>query len=83
MVTIRHGTAASSFARQTLTDKKRPIPSWIASSRSQAPQLPNYVSAAFGSLDQPWKPCCLRSAYGGICCHRFKPRNMTDDMFLA
>ena len=43
----------------------------------------SYVSAAFGSLDQPWKPGHLRSAYGAICCHRFKPRNMTDDIFLA
>jgi len=42
-----------------------------------------YVSAAFGSLDQPWKPGHLRSAYAAICCHRFKPRNMTDDIFLA
>jgi Telomere resolvase len=25
----------------------------------------------------------LRSAYGAICCHRFKPKNMTDDIFLA
>jgi hypothetical protein len=26
------------------------------------PQLPKYVSAAFGSLDLPWKPGHLRSA---------------------
>jgi hypothetical protein len=39
--------------------------------------------AAFGSLDQPWKPGHLRSAYGAICCHKFKPRNQTDDIFLA
>jgi hypothetical protein len=38
---------------------------------------------AFGSLDWPWKPRHLRSAYGAICCHRFKPKNMTDDIFLA
>jgi Telomere resolvase len=25
----------------------------------------------------------LRSAYGAICCHKFKPKNMTDDIFLA
>jgi hypothetical protein len=59
------------------------MPSWIASPRSQPPQLPKYVSTAFGSLDQPWKPGYLRSAYGAICCHRFKPRNMTNDIFLA
>jgi hypothetical protein len=47
------------------------------------PQLPKYVSAAFDSLDQPWKPGHLRSAYAAICCHRFKPKNITDDIFLA
>jgi len=47
------------------------------------PQLPKYISHAFGSLDQPWKPGYLRSAYGAICCHRFKPQNQTDDIFLA
>jgi hypothetical protein len=46
-------------------------------------QLPKYVSAAFGSLDQPWKPGHLRSAYAAICCNRFKPPNQTDDIFLA
>jgi hypothetical protein len=40
-------------------------------------------SAAFGSLDLPWKPGHLRSAYGALCCHRFKPQNQTDDIFLA
>jgi hypothetical protein len=34
-------------------------------------------------LINPWKPGHLRSAYGAICCHRFKPKNMTDDIFLA
>src|SRR4029077_18633071 len=47
------------------------------------PQLPKYVSAAFGSLDQPWKPGYLRSAYGAICCHRFKPPNQTEYIVLA
>jgi Telomere resolvase len=47
------------------------------------PQLPKYISHAFGSLDKPWKPGYLRSAYGAICCHKFKPRNQTDDIFLA
>jgi hypothetical protein len=41
--------------------------------------LPKYISHAFGSLDQAWKPGYLRSAY----CHRFKPPNQTDDIFLA
>jgi hypothetical protein len=31
----------------------------------------------------PWKPGRLRSAYGAICCHRFKPQTITDDIFLA
>jgi hypothetical protein len=47
------------------------------------PQLPKYIPHAFGYLDQPWKPGYLRSAYGAICCHRFKPQNQTDDIFLA
>jgi internalin A len=41
------------------------------------------VSAAFGSLDLPWKPGHLRSACGALCCHKFKPKNITDDIFLA
>ena len=36
-----------------------------------------YVSAAFGSVDQPWRPGYLCSAYRAIFCHKFKPRNMT------
>jgi hypothetical protein len=50
---------------------------------SAPPQLPKYVSPAFGSLELPWKPGHLRSAYGAICCHKFKPKNQTDDIFLA
>jgi hypothetical protein len=30
------------------------------------PQLPKYISHAFGSLDQPWKPGYLRSAYSSV-----------------
>jgi hypothetical protein len=48
-----------------------------------SPQPPKYVSAAFGSLALPWKPGHLRSAYAAICCHRFKPKNMTEDIFIA
>jgi hypothetical protein len=47
------------------------------------PQLPKYISHAFGSLDQPWKPGYLRSAYGAICCYKFKPKNQTDDHLLS
>jgi hypothetical protein len=53
------------------------------STPSTGPRLPKYVSAAFGSLDLPWKPGHLRSAYGAICCHKFKPKNQTDDIFLV
>jgi Telomere resolvase len=41
------------------------------------------VKIAFGQGDLSWKPGHLRRAYGAICCHRFKPKNMTDDIFLA
>jgi hypothetical protein len=59
------------------------FPSPEAVNTTTGPQLPKYVSAAFGSLDLPWKPGHLRSAYGAICCHKFKPKNQTDDIFLA
>ena len=44
--------------------------------------LNNEVKLAFGQGDLSWKPGHLRSAYGAIC-HKFKPKNMTDDIFLA
>ena len=53
------------------------FPSPKAVNTSTGPQLPKYVSAAFGSLDLPWKPGHLRSAYDAICCHRFKIRTGT------
>ena len=59
------------------------FPSPDAVNTTTGPQLPKYISHAFGSLDQPWKPGYLRSAYGAICCHKFKPKNQTDDIFLA
>jgi hypothetical protein len=59
------------------------FPSPKAVNTTTGPQLPKYVSAAFGSLGNPWKPGYLRSAYGAICCHMFKPHNITDDIFLA
>jgi hypothetical protein len=59
------------------------FPSPEAVNTTTGPQLPKYVSAAFGSLDLPWKPGHLRSAYGALCCHKFKPKNQTDDIFLA
>jgi hypothetical protein len=38
-------------------DAKYPLKESLSAS---SPQLPKYVSAAFGSLDQPWKPGHLR-----------------------
>jgi hypothetical protein len=45
--------------------------------------LNNEVKTAFGQGNLRWKPGHLRSAYGAICCKLFKPKNMTDDIFLA
>jgi hypothetical protein len=59
------------------------FPSADAVNTTIGPQLPKYISHAFSSQDQPWKPGYLRNAYGAICCHRFKPQNQTDDIFLA
>ena len=75
----------------SLPKKKFPFPALIFSgfpspdavNTTTSPQLPKYVSHAFGSLDQPWKPGHLRSAYAAICCHRFKLKNMTEDIFIA
>ena len=89
------GTSFEPYPIPVLADPKKIIqaidrlrdlktfPSAEAVNTTTSPQLPKYVTAAFGSLDQPWKPGHLRSAYGTICCHRFKPKNMTDDIFLA
>src|SRR5215510_11228419 len=89
------GTAQEPYPIPVLADPKKIIqaidqlrdlktfPSADAVNTTTSPQLPKYVTAAFGSLAQPWKPGYLRSAYGAICCHKFKPKNMTDDIFLA
>jgi Telomere resolvase len=69
-------TEAQSKLRESVKEKK-------VQKRYDEEFKRQYVSAAFGSLDQPWKPGHLRSAYAAICCHRFKPRNMTEDIFLA
>ena len=61
----------------------KPFPSLHAVHVTTSPQLSKYVPASFSSLDLPWKPGHLRSAYAAICCHRFKPKNMTDDIFIA
>jgi hypothetical protein len=64
------------------------VPFTAQQSRHRTDAIPatsgrSFLSHAFGSLDQPWKPGYLRSAYEAICCHRFKPQNQTDDIFLA
>jgi Telomere resolvase len=45
--------------------------------------LNNEVKVAFGQGDFRWKPGHLRSAYSAICCQKFKPQNMTDDIFIS
>jgi hypothetical protein len=89
------GTSSEPYIIHVLADPKKLIqaldrlrdlksfPSPDAVNTITGPQLPKYVSATFGSLDLPWKPGHLRSAYGVICCHRFKTQNQTDDIFLA
>jgi hypothetical protein len=70
----------------TLPDQLRALKTFASAdavNTTTGPQLPKYISAAFGSLDKHWKPGYLRSAYGAICCHKFKPGNQTDDIFLA
>jgi hypothetical protein len=47
------------------------------------PQLPKYVSAAFGSLDLPLETRPPAQRLRRLCCHKFKPKNITDDIFLA
>jgi hypothetical protein len=59
------------------------IRSFSAHKRHGCPQFNmKPVALTFGQGDLSWKPGHLRS-YGAICCHRFKPKNMTDDIFLA
>jgi hypothetical protein len=69
-------------ALDTLRDLKS-FPSPKAVNTTTGPQLPKYVSAAFGSLDQPWKPGHLRSAYGAICCLKFKRRVRASQHFRS
>jgi len=45
--------------------------------------LNNEVKIAFGQGNLSWKPGHLRSAYAAICCHKFKPQNMTPDIVMA
>src|SRR6516225_9441963 len=69
-------------ARDRLRDLKS-FASPDAVNTTTGPQLSKYISHAFGSLDKPWRPGYLRSAYGAICCHLFKPKKQTDGIFLA
>src|SRR5271166_165091 len=57
------------------------VPIRMLNAPISAPKTPSII--AFGQGDLSWKPGHLRSAYGAICCHKFKPKNMTDDIFLA
>ena len=66
-------------ALETLRTLKS-FPSPDAVNTTTGPQLPSYV---FAPSTCPWKLGHLRSAYGAICCHRFKPENQTEDIFLA
>jgi Telomere resolvase len=90
------GTSSEPYLIPVLGDPKKLVqaldtlrslksfPSPKAVNTTTGPQLPKYVSDAFGSPERPWwKPGYLRSAYGAICCHKFKPKNQTDDIFLA
>ena len=86
------GTSFEPYPIPVLADPKKIIhalaqlrdlksfPSADAVNTTTGPQLPKYVSAAFGSLDLPWKPGHLRSAYGAICCpterDAFGPRSL-------
>jgi hypothetical protein len=87
------GTSSEPYLIPVLGDPKKLVqaldtlrslksfPSPKAVNTTTGPQLPKYVSDAFGSPERPWwKPGYLRSAYGAICCHKFKPKNQTDDM---
>jgi hypothetical protein len=58
---------------------------WTTPYRHFAPAAYEATPLEFqtGMPSLPWKPGHLRSAYGAICCHRFKPKNQTDDIFLA
>lgn len=89
------GTSVLPYLIPVLADPKRiidqlaalrslkPFPTLHAVHITTSPQLTKYVLASFGSPELPWKPGHLRSAYAAICCHRFKPKNMTDDIFIA
>jgi hypothetical protein len=68
------GTSSEPYLIPVLGDPKKLVqaldqlrslksfPSPEAVNTTTGPQLPKYVSAAFGSLDLPWKPGHLRSA---------------------
>jgi hypothetical protein len=59
------------------------FPSQKAFNTTTIPQLPKYVSAAFGSLDLSWKLGPPPQRLRRHCCHRSKPKSQTDDIFLA
>jgi hypothetical protein len=63
--------------------KWRLIPHWAKDPKTAYKSINARTETAFGSMDKPWKPGYLRSAYGTTRCRKFKPKNMTDDIFLA
>jgi hypothetical protein len=94
--TIKYGDLISDFIK-TLGQANLVGPNWYSTTtlacghggrfvgRLGPPPASSYQSTSLTPStrpDQPWKPG-LRSAYAAICCHKFKPKNMTDDIFLA
>jgi Telomere resolvase len=89
------GTSSEPYPISVLADPKKLIqaldrlrdlksfPSTDAVNTTTGPPAPKYVSAASAPSNYPGKPGHLRSAYGAICCHMFKSKNQTDDIFLA
>jgi hypothetical protein len=72
---------SSSTANSKPAKLPAPVPS-PTSSPSWPTQRNSFRSSTLsGTYHGNWGH--LRSAYGAICCHRFKPKNIPDDIFLA
>jgi hypothetical protein len=70
-------------APPVVAPEPKPSPETVV--QNPAPKKRGTAKASAKLLPKPlpWKPGHLRSAYGAICCHKFKPKNQTDDIFLA
>jgi Telomere resolvase len=89
------GTAQEPYPIPVLANPKKIIqaPTGSGISKPSLPPMPStppLVPSCLSTSRPPsvpstslWKPGHLRSAYGAVCCHKFKPKNMTDDIFLA